>query len=499
MNALPPEIEVTPSRLGLSVAEHIVAAQQALASWAATPIPQRLTAIRHLRHQIAGNALALAEAARVDRNVPLAEVLASEVLPLADACRFLEREATAALRPRRLSRAGKPSWLMGVSTEVQRKPFGIVLIIGPANYPLFLPSVQAIQAIVAGNVVLLKPGSGGGPAARAFWQLCVDVGIGPPLIQLLDESPHAAREAIEAGVDKVILTGSAGTGQEVLTQLAPRLVPATLELSGCDAAFVQADADLALTARALRFGLVWNGGATCIAPRRVFVPREKVAALEEQLLAALREVPRDSGRWKFTPTARALVQQAVDQGARRLDASFAADGPIVLTNARAEMRLLQQDVFAPVLALVPVDDAESALRLAEQCPYALGATVFGEERSARQFAERVNAGVVIVNDVIVPTADPRVPFGGRGRSGYGVTRGTEGLLELTRLKVIAVRSGRCRWHLDEADFSDHDLVRHYLVAVHGATLRDRWNASRALLNSLIHKAWNGHTKKDRGP
>jgi acyl-CoA reductase-like NAD-dependent aldehyde dehydrogenase len=437
---------------------------------------------------------------QASRGSPLAEILAGEVLPLADACRFLEREAASLLRIRRLGTRGRPFWLAGVSAEVRREPHGTVLIIGPFNYPLFLTGVQALQALVAGNSVLLKPGEGGTCAAEEFAKLLREAGFVPGLLQLLPESAEAAVDAIEAGIDKAILTGAALTGEKVLTCLAPRLVPATLELSGCDAAFVLSDADLDLTARALRFALRWNGGATCIAPRRVFVSQAIAGALESHLLGALREAARDSDRWKLGPKADALIRDAISRGARPISGLGAArdrEGwPTVLADASATMPLLTEDVFAPVLALVPVTCDEEALGAAGQCPYALGATIFGEEQHARALAGHVRAGTVVVNDVIVPTADPRLPFGGRGRSGFGVTRGAEGLLEMTVLKVITVRHGRTHRHLNKPDFTDDEFVRRYIEAVHGATWKQRWGAWFRLFSKLIRNVLTGGEREE---
>jgi len=492
-----PAAVLPPQRrdLSVSVSEQVAAAREAQRLWATTPIPLRLAAVRLLRRKIATHAMRLAEAVQSSRRTPLAEILAGEVLPLADACCFLEREADQLLRPRRLGARGRPLWLAGVRAEVRREPYGTVLVIGPFNYPLFLPGVQVLQALVAGNSVLLKPGEGGRFAAEGFAKLCRVAGFDPRLLQVLPESPEAAVAAMEAGVDKVVLTGSAETGEKVLTCLASRLVPATLELSGCDAAFVRSDADLDLVARALRFALTWNGGATCIAPRRIFVSKGIAAALESRLLTTVGEVEHNPGRWKLGPEADTLVRDAIRRGARPLCGLGAGrdreDWPTVLADACVSMPLLNEDVFAPLLALVPVSSDEEALDAAGQCPYALGATVFGEERQARLFAARVRAGVVVVNDVIVPTADPRLPFGGRGRSGFGVTRGAEGLLEMTVVKVTALRQGRPRWHLDEPDFTDQELLRRYIEAVHGATWKQRWGAWWALLGKLIRKGVTG--------
>src|SRR5579884_1451210 len=300
------------------VSERVAAARHAQRSWAATPIPHRQAMVRRLRRLIAAHATRLAQAVQVSRGSPLAEILAGEVLPLADACRFLEREAASLLRIRRLGAWGRPFWLLGVRAEVRREPHGTILIIGPFNYPLLLLGVQALQALVAGNSVLLKPGEGGTHAVEEFVHLLREAGLPPQLLQLLPESAEAAMAAIEAGIDKVILTGSAVTGEKVLASLAPYLIPATLELSGCDAAFVLADADLDLTARVLRFALKWNGGATCIAPRRVFVAQSLAGALEAHLLDVLAEGMHNCERWKLGPKAEALVRDAITRGARPL-------------------------------------------------------------------------------------------------------------------------------------------------------------------------------------
>ena len=166
-------------------------ARAAQADLEITPIRQRLTLIRELRHLIAQNAGALASAAAAVNNRPHAEKLVSEVLPLADACRWLERNAERVLAPRRGGKRGRPLWLQGVSFEVQRKPFGLVLVIGPGNYPLFLPAVHSLHALVAGNAVLLKPAPGTREVAVAFADLARGAGLDPALLTILPESVDA--------------------------------------------------------------------------------------------------------------------------------------------------------------------------------------------------------------------------------------------------------------------------------------------------------------------
>ena len=198
----------------------IIAASKRNTDWAATPLRDRLEVIRWFRQQLA--------------QIPAdAETLVAQILPLCDACRFLERVAEKILAPRVLPADGRPFWLRDVEIKTYREPHGVVLIIAPSNYPYFLPGVQMLQALAAGNTVILKPGNGGLPAARTLVSLLPE-----GLVEISEEVPAYG------GVDKVILTGKAETGEAVLADLAPHLIPATMELSGDDPVFVLKDADL---------------------------------------------------------------------------------------------------------------------------------------------------------------------------------------------------------------------------------------------------------------
>ena len=476
----------------------IVRARHAQRQWYTRTVRQRTAVLRRLRHALASQAMTLAAQVARTSSRPCAEILTAEILPLADACRFLERDAPRLLAPRHLGAKGRPAWLHGVSTTIHREPFGVVLIVTPTNYPLFLPGVQALQALASGNAVLLKPGKGGLAAAQALTALLADAGMDPALTSVLSEEPSAVDAAIAAAVDHVIFTGAAATGATVLAKLAPRLIPATLELSGCDAAILCANADLDLAAQALAFSLRLNSGATCIAPRRVFVPAQLAARfttlLVEQIctLEPLTVAPAHVGR------AKTLVDEACRQGAhQRTGAFYPPDRmtPVLVTDTTRHMSLLQADLFAPVLALVTVSDENAALTAAQACPYALGATIFGHGQPAQTLAAQLNAGVVVLNDVIVPTADPRLPFGGRGRSGYGVTRGAEGLLACTTQKAITHRKGRWRPHYRPPHPTDSTLFQAYIRLVHGASWRERTAALLTCLRALAHSRRVSTTKE----
>ncbi len=455
-------------------------ARDAQPAWAAVSVANRLECIRAFRRRVAENPAGLAGAATSAAH-PLCEVLLGEVLPLLEACRFLERSAERVLRATRLGRRGRPMWLGGVRTELRREAFGVVAVISPSNYPLFLAGVQVVQALVAGNAVVWKPAPGGGAVARQFAALLQTVGLPDGLLCVLPEVLEAGRALVEASVDKVVFTGGFANGTRVLAALASRAIPAVAELSGCDAVFVLADADLSLVAKALRFGLTFNRSRTCMAPRRVFVQRTVAGALEAELSRELSAFA--SLNWASeVPEAQLLTVVEFLEDARRKGARFAFGGlntagevrfPCVVADASSEMKLVHEDAFAPVLSLIPVDSPEAALEAAARCEYALAASVFTRNlHAANVIVSSTRAGLVSVNDLIFPSADPRVPFGGTGRSGYGVTRGAEGLLELTRIKVVQERRGGSVQHL-EAVMPEPELISALIRATHGNGWRSR--------------------------
>jgi acyl-CoA reductase-like NAD-dependent aldehyde dehydrogenase len=498
---IPVAFDEVDADLTAAVAQAMTEARAAQSRWSRTPMDRRLELIRELRRLIAEHAPQLAGASASTRQRPALESLTAEVLPLAEACRFLERNAGRILAARRLGRRGLPLWLAGVHSEIHCEPLGVILIIGPGNYPLLLPGVQLIQALVAGNAVLLKPGFAGTGAAHALIELIVRAGLDPDLVALLPESPDAAHAAILARPDKVLFTGSAATGERILAQLAPHLIPATMELSGCDAVIVRTDADLDLTVKALAFALMLNGGATCMSPKRVFVHRSIATELEGRLARTFnsytrrrKEAPASPGENQSLLTSaaaenlRPLIEDALARGAHFIVGNEQARAPVILGGVAPSSRLLREDIFAHVLAIVTVADDQKALFRARDCPFALTASIFSrDESAARSLAARLNAGVVTINDLIIPTADARVPFGGRGRSGFGVTRGADGLLELTTPKVVTVSRGNFRPAFDPPQPGDEVMFNAYLKLTHGRGFKSRCAAMVSLIRSISRR------------
>jgi aldehyde dehydrogenase (NAD+) len=459
--------------------------------WGLRTVGERLLVLRKTRHLLAQRAEQIADAISPDLARTKADTLTTELLPLLDACRFLERNAANILKPRKLGRTGRPIWLGSVHAEVHREPLGHVLIIGPANFPLFLPGAQALQALAAGNTVTWKPGMGGGAVAELFAQAMLEAGLPAGALTITNESVEAAQQAIADTPDKVIFTGSSHSGQSVLASLAETATPAVVELSGADAIIVTPDADLALVARAVAFGLRLNGGAVCMSPRRLFATTATMAQLRPLLQEALQTIPSVRLNATTSERLRSMITEAADQGAQLLG-SFTPDTqhPLLIDHARPTMQIARSDIFAPVLSLLEVDTMMHIPAMYAQCNYALTLSIFcarHEMPKARMIARKLKAGTVLVNDVIAPTADPRLPFGGRGASGYGVTRGAEGLLEMTAVKTLIVRGKGSMRHLDATTDADLPMFTALIGTLHGGSWSQRWSSLRALMSSARSK------------
>jgi len=326
------------------------------------------------------------------------------------------------------------------------------------------------------------------------------VGLPEGVMQVLPELPEAAGLVIRHGVDKVFLTGSASTGRALSHELAESTTPSVMELSGCDAVFVLENADPNLVSDCLLLGLTFNQSQTCMAPRRVFVRhsqadeilrllklklenRARSTLVQRDKKKRLDPLPSDPTtalvRFPTLATRRDRIHEqwiaaAVAEGAELVVGSMAGGGPevraevTILDRVTSEMAVAQKDLFAPVLSIIRVESDLQALKENSKCPFALCATVFGSARRCQEFARRVPTGCVVINDMIVPTADPRVPFGGRNMSGHGKTRGRAGLMEMTQLKAIVVARRWFKPHLQQPTLADSHVLEQLIRLEHAA-------------------------------
>jgi aldehyde dehydrogenase (NAD+) len=416
-------------------------------TWGSTPLTARLAWAARFRAAVVKATPELCAAMQRDTGKPTFEGLTADVVPLLAACRWHERRADRILRERAVR--GGPPLMLAVRQRVRFEPVGRVGIIATWNYPVQLLGIELLQALVAGNDVVVKP-SEHAPASQALLlELAQSAGLPVGTLRCLAPTREAGAELLrEHGpFDHVVFTGSTAVGRRVAEWGAANLVPTTLELSGRDSAFVLSDADPALAARSIWEAVVINSGQTCMAPRRALVDR----AVYAPFVAALAPLAAGAAaRLLVTPEAAnsvfAVASSAVQAGGRPLAGVLEAPRarslrPIAIADCPVGTALERGEHFGPALAVVPVEGIDEALRIHRACDQHLSASIFTKRPArGRALASSLRATQVTINDVLVPTAHPGGAIGGHGQSGWGLTRGPAGLLAMVR-PVYVSRTG----------------------------------------------------------
>ena len=445
------------------------AARAAQLAWAELPLRARLKPIAALRTRLAREPSGLADVVAKEIGKSRFEALAAEVIPTAEACAFLVERAETILKPRRETQRGVMPF--AGSAVVRHVPWGVVALLVPWNYPLFLCAGSALNALAAGNAVVMKPSPRAKETVGSFAQWLYDAGVPRELAPVLESSDDMGR-ALSASplIHRIVFTGSSKTGRAVLAAAAQNLVPVTLELSGYDAVHVMNDADVELAASAVAFGVRLNAGRTCVCPRRVFVVRGAAEAFTARLAEKLSRLellsPMDPQTLR---EADALAERLSTHGGRSLNGRKPGDALKALVYAGGSDTLAAaQGNFVPAVIVAAVESAAEGLRMDAASKYGLGASIFTRSKQkALELASKLPPGMIAINECVMPAGEAALPFGGANESGYGVRSGVEGLLEMTRPQTLGFAQGSFRPHHLAGDETT-DLLTALLRARHSA-------------------------------
>jgi acyl-CoA reductase-like NAD-dependent aldehyde dehydrogenase len=347
-------------------------------------------------------------------------------------------------------------FLLGRKVIVRYEPVGLAGIIGPWNYPLVNNIGDAMPALAAGNSVILKPSSVT-PLSSLLMEECLRAcGIPDHVFQVAVGRGSLGEHLIDE-VDFIMFTGSTETGRTVMARAAQRPIPVSLELGGKDPMIVLEDADLERASNAAVFWSMQNAGQTCISVERVYVEEpiyddfvarvaEKTASLRQGVPAGYGSV--EVGSFINPPQAeivQAHVEDAVKKGARVVAGGHRVQGkgaffePTVLADVDHTMAAMTEETFGPTLPIMKVKDAEEAIRLANDSPFGLQASVFTRDLARGEaVARRVQSGAVVVNDCAANYSALEAPMGGWKTSGVGVRHGPDGIRKYTRRQTIVV-------------------------------------------------------------
>ncbi len=436
------------------IAELVARARAAQPGWEALGFEGRAHLLTRCQKWVIDNSDRIIETIVSETGKAWEDAQIAEVSYAATAFGFWAKNAEKYLADERV-RTASP-FIKGRKLIVRHVPVGVVGVIGPWNYPLTNSFGDCIPALAAGNAVILKP-SEVTPLTALLMAECVrECGVPAGVYQVAPGFGDTGGALVDA-VDFLMFTGSTATGKKVMERAAQTLTPVALELGGKDPMLVCADADLERAANAAVHYSMQNAGQTCISTERVYVEApvyDEFVSLVTAKVGALRQGPPrgpgsvDVGAVIHPPQAdivEAHVRDAVDKGARVVSGGHRSDSgghfyePTLLVDVDHSMTAMRDETFGPTLPIMKVADADEGVRLSNDSPYGLQASVWTKDvAKGERLARRIEAGAVTVNDAQINYLALELPMGGWKSSGLGSRHGADGIRKYTKKQAIVV-------------------------------------------------------------
>ncbi len=485
----------------VAVQAAVARARAAQPAWAALPPRVRAGAIEAFVQKLLARREEAATIIARENGKPVGEALGVDVGVTLALAEHFAKVTPKFLRPRWQRSAALIAWRKRVT--LVHEPYGVMGIISPWNYPMFLPLSSALPALLCGNAVVNKPSEWTPGIAELVRSCLLESGIPADIYQVV-HGAGATGAALCEHVDKVFFTGSEATGRKVALACARRLIPCALELGGSDPAIVLADANLEHAASGIAWGRFSNAGQTCVAAKRVFVE----ASVYEPFLAALTKAvsqltvgPGSDDRTDIGPMIRpeqratiaAQYDDAMARGATAALRLVTPEGdcffpPTILTNVPADSRPMTEETFGPLLPVTKVRDVDEAIARANDTTQGLSASVWtGDVTRGIAVAQRLQAGSVVINDACSTAGICDVPHGGYKASGLGKVHGELGLLECVRTKAVMVdwfQAWRQPWWFGYSR-AHRDNIDAFLRAAHSSSLMERARALPGVLRLVF--------------
>ncbi len=412
--------------------------------WASRPLRERTAIIRRFARILADRSREVAELITAENGKTIQESFEMEILPVTYLAAYFSEQAERILSPEKIPlKLFRHKW-----SAVEYRPRGTVFVISPWNFPFTIPTGEILMALIAGNTVLHKPASLTPLIALKCQELLREAGVPEDAYRVITCSGRTAFELIGPGVDYVNFTGSTEIGRQVSERCGKHLIPCSMELGGKDPTVVLEDADLDRAVNAVIWGAFGNSGQICASVERVYVPREiydefsSRVAEQTRLLRQGDPASPETDVGAMTDAHQRTVVDRQVQDAKRAGAEVLAGGempdgrgqfypPTVLANVTDDMRVAREETFGPVLPLLAYDSVEEAIERANNSPFGLTASVFGKnEKRAREVASRLQAGTVMLNEVLYTHALCETPWAGLKESGTGRVHSDEGMRDL---------------------------------------------------------------------
>ena len=477
-------VPVTPPDNVEGVAEEVARVQR---GWALAPLPERLRVLRSAVQVMQRRRGELADLISREGGKPIVEAAINDVGNATLTVDWVARAGLKYLSPERLADMQlvkyKTHWIL-------YRPLGVVGVISPWNFPLAIPIGEVSQAVAAGNGVVLKPSEHTPLAGDAIASVFEEAGLPDGLLRVIHGYGETGAALCEAEpIKKVFFTGSVATGRRVMELAARHGKPVMLELGGKDPAVVCADADVDRTVEGIMWCSVLNSGQACAGIERVYVDRKIFDEFVPRLVEASRALrpgePSDpntdigpmNNDAQFAKVV-GQIEDAVSRGAT-LESGGPTEipgsagrfiAPAIVTGVDHSMPIMTEETFGPVIGVMPFDTEEEAVQLANDSRYGLGASVWSRDvRRARLLGERIDAGMVWINDHAYTHGYGEGPWGGVKDSGIGVTHSKHGFYEMTEKRLVSEDPG---WFRDGWWFPYGERLRRGFEAVVEAFLSE---------------------------
>ena len=415
----------------------------------------RIDRLRRLGELVASRADEFASAISSDFSTrSMVEIRITETLVLQSGIRHAIRNVARWMKARRVPTA--MAYQPGKS-RIMRQPLGVIGIISPWNYPLQLALAPLIGALAAGNRAMIKP-SELTPAFSKALASAIAERFAPDEVSVVTGDASIGKLFSALPFDHLVFTGSTAVGREVALAAAKNLTPVTLELGGKSPAIIDSSCNLEGVIDRIAWGKLINAGQTCIAPDYMLVPRDAVDPFVQMLCKSMtRLYPKFRSNADYSGIIsdrhlrrlKDLVDDARQHGAQVIEIEPADEtlsatrqlAPTVLLNVSDGMRVMNEEIFGPILPIVPYDKLEDALAYVNRHDRPLALYWFGEDRAVRdQVLAGTIAGGVSINDTLLHIAQEELPFGGVGASGQGHYHGEYGFRQFSKEKPIFIQS-----------------------------------------------------------
>jgi coniferyl-aldehyde dehydrogenase len=427
------------------------------------PLALRRDRLLRIRALLDTHGSALAGAVNADfgvRSAQLTEI--ADIFVLRSLLSSTLRQLPKWMKPVKVS---TPLYLQPSRAYLQRQPLGVVGVVSPWNYPVQLSLGPVITALAAGNRVMLKP-SELTPQTSALLATLIAQSFAPDELCVVQGDGALAAEFAGLPFDHLFFTGSTAVGRKVAEAAAANLTPTTLELGGKSPCIIDVSCDIDQAAIKIAHGKLLNAGQTCIAPDYVLLPKGRETAFGEAFARAVATLfPSIAGNPDYAAIIsprhlerlQALLAQAevegarlqiVNPGAANVSAATRQMAPVLAFDIAASSKLLSEEIFGPILPVLPYDSLEDAIAYINARPRPLALYWFGTDTGSRDhvLANTVSGGVT-VNDTLMHIAHENLPFGGVGESGWGAYHGEAGFLRLSQQKPVMVQSKWARGDL----------------------------------------------------